>query len=887
MEDTARRAAEAGATDDVQPVAPPPAEHLTVGKCAGARRRGADRRGMRKPRKPVHKLSPHPYNRSPQKNSVSVNAKKGRVYVDMDALLASYGLLDDWGAAQGADVDNSTTTSVQQCLDILFRGNNTFARFAGIGVSVVDDAPKELVYLAVWDAVVVCRGDDKNGLVELEVKVVGVQADNSQDVAHYPSILRLATREEKNGAIRRMKLRLQRRLKGPGGGRDADLQKHGSASFLEIFAVFRTPPAKALKNIVIRQCSAVVHPLTIHLEVDAMFSFFSYVLRIAEVHGSYLSAYLDRNVAQVQQSSMGDVSTTGHKRLIRAPVPSRAPAGYVGVYAEDVSISEIVLRISTRASRGTFAEAGNGLVARNVEFVGSAITDLTDLRIKYAPLHYSFTFKSVLEYRRQFVAFYMQQTLLQTGRLLGRLDLIGNPAGLVSNIASGLHTLVKRPTESIRNGPAEFFVGFGRGIGGCLAAIVGGIFDSLSKISGSAIKVLELTRLVDSGDLLRLWPAPVRVTRLEVEQPSNFIIGTLKGLQGSLQGIGSSIAAIGLEPVRSVKKHGPWKGVFRGSLRGICAAVLGIVSSALMLVQGISSGFRNSLLTKKLPEAAIRPRRLFLTNSVPPYNPDAGTALRKWMALFKTPPASSMPIQCLTYAAFVRHSATVSVRQEGGAQSHIFEFPSMFVAVSEDKQLMLAAFEKASILSVSLLARDLTVLLKSDTGEAPAAATHYGGLNQQHYIKVDLPGLDCDIEPQEPNSSRSVVTPAAERRRKRKSANGHAPADGATATGGAAQQVEDRLVRGRGAAGGVRAAVMRMRTRMQRRTRKELLPKTEGRKQLLLPVAHLPVAIRMFDCIAVAATSRLRGGDATTAGPEADGSIHDSAERSNHCPGAK
>ena len=86
---------------------------------------------------------------------------------------------------------------------------------------------------------------------------------------------------------------------------------------------------------------------------------------------------------------------------------------------------------------------------------------------------------------------YARQAVMQFYKLLGSSDIIGNPTGLINKLGTGVYEFITEPTKGLLRGPDEFFGGVGKGVQSLLSNVVGGSFESMSKITGSLYTVVK------------------------------------------------------------------------------------------------------------------------------------------------------------------------------------------------------------------------------------------------------------------------------------------------------------------------------------------------------------------------------------------------------------
>lgn len=68
-------------------------------------------------------------------------------------------------------------------------------------------------------------------------------------------------------------------------------------------------------------------------------------------------------------------------------------------------------------------------------------------------------------------------------KLLGSLDMIGNPLGLINNFKVGIKDAITKPMEGFVQGPLELGRGIVQGTNSLVSNTVGGTFNSINKIS--------------------------------------------------------------------------------------------------------------------------------------------------------------------------------------------------------------------------------------------------------------------------------------------------------------------------------------------------------------------------------------------------------------------
>ena len=192
------------------------------------------------------------------------------------------------------------------------------------------------------------------------------------------------------------------------------------------------------------------------------------------------------------------------------------------------------------------------------------------------------------------------------------MDLIGSPINLVEGLGTGLFAFFNEPRKGLLKGPEEFGIGIAKGTKTLVSNIVGGGFNSVSKITGS---LLTATKNISS------LGTEEEVIIKEEEKPRGLLDGTLSGFKKGFGELASGITGIVTKPIEQTKKGGVG-GFFKGLGSGLLGAVLSPVNSVLTGVNEVSSGISNSeiISNKKSLRRFRLPRTLYKYVPIKPYN---------------------------------------------------------------------------------------------------------------------------------------------------------------------------------------------------------------------------------------------------------------------------
>jgi len=191
-------------------------------------------------------------------------------------------------------------------------------------------------------------------------------------------------------------------------------------------------------------------------------------------------------------------------------------------------------------------------------------------------------------------------------QVVGSVDLIGNPVNLFNNLSTGVEDFFYEPFQGFMESPQSFARGLGRGtppplshypsyeqfMGSFLSCTasrdtpgtgtasllrnsVYGIFDGVSRITGSVGKGLAEATLDESFKERRREDSR--------QKPSNVVTGVASGAVTIAKGIGSGLAGVFTKPVEGAKSGGAlgfFKGVGQGAVGVVTKPVVSVFDGA-------------------------------------------------------------------------------------------------------------------------------------------------------------------------------------------------------------------------------------------------------------------------------------------------------------------
>lgn len=163
---------------------------------------------------------------------------------------------------------------------------------------------------------------------------------------------------------------------------------------------------------------------------------------------------------------------------------------------------------------------------------------------------------------------YTQEFLRQVHIVVGSADFLGNPVGLFNTVSSGVADIFYEPYQGLvmTDRPQELGIGIAKGATSFVKKSVFGVSDSLSKFTGSLSKGLAAATLdKEFQDQRRMSKARNR--------PKHALYGITAGGSAFADSIASGIGGIARHPLEGAEKEG-----FQGFMKGVGKGFLGLAT---------------------------------------------------------------------------------------------------------------------------------------------------------------------------------------------------------------------------------------------------------------------------------------------------------------------
>ena len=220
---------------------------------------------------------------------------------------------------------------------------------------------------------------------------------------------------------------------------------------------------------------------------------------------------------------------------------------------------------------------------RVIGTIGNTLGRITDCPLSFNEKIVKNLYKSWPDIAEKVYSGYITEGITQIYKVLGSLDIIGNPVKLLRNVGGGLYDFVNEPRKGFRLGPQEFGLGVAKGFGSLIYGIFGGIFDFFQRISGTLYAATQSLTGHDRESM-----------SIEDEnEPSNILSGFAEGFVGFGKEIGKGCYSFCVEPCEKGKLYGA-AGFGKGLCSGLLKLAISPFAGLLKLITCILAGCKNT-----------------------------------------------------------------------------------------------------------------------------------------------------------------------------------------------------------------------------------------------------------------------------------------------------
>ncbi|XP_022802556.1 vacuolar protein sorting-associated protein 13D-like isoform X2 [Stylophora pistillata] len=407
----------------------------------------------------------------------------------------------------------------------------------GIGVSVINSVPEELVFINLEQIEVDYLRSSK--LETLEGSIGRIQIDNQMFASQLPVLLFPSIPEK--------------------GSKEETLSKQPSLRVSASKEPCRLPNVEIFKAL-----DVSLRKMTLQIEellLLKLLQFFGYVQQ-------------DDDIAGANQEEDECLYATQRPTL---PSSSGSLKRY---YFEHVQLNSTQIKLSV-SSAGRLPEDLQSLKSS----LGLILVNLEDATVDLESFSRSHPFDTLSSYLDSISKHYTEEIFSQKIAIVGSVDLLGNPMGLLNDVSSGLEGLVKRGN-----------------VGGLFVNVAHGVSDSAAKITGSLSDGLWNasmdSKFQESRDAMR------------AERFSSSKDHFVAGVKGLGMGIVGGLTSIVTQPIEGAHTAG-LSGFISGIGKGIVGTVTKPTAGVLDFASGAAAAVRGQATrsSRYLPPKQARLRR--------------------------------------------------------------------------------------------------------------------------------------------------------------------------------------------------------------------------------------------------------------------------------------
>ena len=397
--------------------------------------------------------------------------------------------------------------------------------FGGVGLSLVDQKPQEIMYICVDDfkcEFILC--DD--GKIALGATLMKCQIDSGVPGSKYPVFFGSTEAGEPNPEYDEANPQGELPFK-PFFQLSLSMPSNPSILFLEYLAVCLQPMMCAVDSGTLVGLLGILNELSIHVE---------------DVQQAKGREVLEKSTMFTTSNTVADI------------------VGKSYILADNFIMQPIIVKFSYHNDPS--APLSASLFPQNpvlmpvfsvLNTIVNLVGNLDNATINLRSLLLTNYYTDLMAFVRKVVKFYVMEVMNKFYLLVGSFNVIGNPTELVGNVADGVKAFFMEPVQGLMKGPGAFVGGLGKGTTQLLSKTTFGLLNSVSKITGAVGDGVAAMAMSDSYQADRaagksnlvhgVWSG---VTGVFTETSQGF---KDKGVLGAVTGLGKGVIGAGAKTV--------------------------------------------------------------------------------------------------------------------------------------------------------------------------------------------------------------------------------------------------------------------------------------------------------------------------------------------------
>lgn len=244
------------------------------------------------------------------------------------------------------------------------------------------------------------------------------------------------------------------------------------------------------------------------------------------------------------------------------------------------------------------------LIKTIAEIFGTTFKNVNEAPIQLKGMRINHIFDSRRGVLDRFFTHYTQNIISTILKIIGSINIIGNPVGLIRHIGSGVVDLIEKPMEGVRRGPLGLGIGVLEGGSSFLIKTFTGTFNSISALTETMGTGLTMLTFDDKYMQKR--------SKMMLNKPKHVFEGIYEGGRSLYKGFKSGIKGVFINPKEGIEKEG-YPGLLKGSIQGLTSLLIKPIGGVFDATAKTAEGLKNTVTfyDDKPNSERFRPPRVF------------------------------------------------------------------------------------------------------------------------------------------------------------------------------------------------------------------------------------------------------------------------------------
>ena len=261
-------------------------------------------------------------------------------------------------------------------------------------------------------------------------------------------------------------------------------------------------------------------------------------------------------------------------------------------------------------------------IRRVIGSVGNSLARITDGKLSFTEKIFTNIYKNATDIMWELIKHYSSQGIKKIYKILGSTDIIGNPVNFIEGLGTGFFDLVNEPRKGFLLGPKQFGKGILKGFGSLLSGILGGAAGVIQRLSGTFYSATQ--NIMGKGREFIIE---------EEDEPTNIITGIGKGIYGGIKEIANGLTGIFMYPYKKYQQKKTATSLIKAIGKGLLGLFVAPFAAIFKLVYSVAAGTKNTVNTiagkKVLVSTRFRHPRVMLGGDEPIHRYDSTLAEAK------------------------------------------------------------------------------------------------------------------------------------------------------------------------------------------------------------------------------------------------------------------